>query len=126
MNSLQSIFHDDFENSREICIQYIFHVIKNLHKEMHICFPTIGDDRSRQYAADAGVLAAVLRFWIHKTWLVETFSYKSSMNSLQYIFHDFFENSSEIYIQYIFHVIKNLHKEMHILFSTVGDDGSRQ
>ena len=25
------------------------------------------------------------------------------MNSLQYIFHDFFENSSEIYIQYIFH-----------------------
>ena len=48
------------------------------------------------------------------------------MNSLQYIFHGFFENSSEIYIQYTFHVIKNLHKEMHIFFSTIGDDGIRQ
>ena len=58
--------------------------------------------------------------------LVDNFSQKSSMNSLQYIFHGFFENSREIYIQYIFHVIKNLHKEMHMFFSTIGDDGIRQ
>ena len=93
---------------------------------MHILFSTIGDDGSRQYGWDAGVLAAVVWNWIRKTWLVENCSHKSSINLLQYIFHDFFENSREIYIQYIFHVIKNLHKEMHILFPTIGDEGSRQ
>ena len=61
----------------------------------------------------ACVLAAVLRFPLAKTIRAENCSHTSSMNLLQYIFHGFFENSSEIYIQYIFHVIKNLHKEMH-------------
>ena len=110
MNSLQYIFHDFFENSSEICIQYIFHVIKNLHKEMHIFFPTIGDDGIRQCREYRGVLAAVLRFSLPKTLLVEHFSHKSSMNSLQYIFHGFFENSSEIYI-YIYSIHVSRYKE---------------
>ena len=41
------------------------------------------------------VLAAVLRFWIHKTNSVDFFSHKSSMISLQSIFHDSFENSRD-------------------------------
>ena len=46
-------------NSREKCIEYIFHVIKNLHKEMHIFFSTIGDDGSRQSATDAASFVRV-------------------------------------------------------------------
>ena len=67
---------------------------------MHICFSTIGDDGSRQCRSYAAILAAVLRFSNDKSVTVEHFSHKSSMNSLQYIFH----------------VIKNLHKEMHMFF----------
>ena len=36
--AIQYIFHDCFENSREICIQYIFHDCLNLHREMHMFF----------------------------------------------------------------------------------------
>ena len=82
---------------------------------MHI-FSTIGDDGSRQDWSDAAILAAVVWNSLPKTVCVENCSHKSSMNSLQYIFHCFFENSSEICIQYIFHVIKNLHKENAHLF----------
>ena len=79
-------------------------------------FSTIGGDGSRQCPSVAASFVRV--FWnsLPKTVCVDFFSHKSSMNSLQYIFHGFFENSREIYIQYIFHVIKNLHKEMHMFF----------
>ena len=77
---------------------------------MHILFSTIGDDGSRQVASDAASFVRV--FWnpLPKTSCVEICSHKSSINLLQSIFHD----------------IKNLHEEMHIFFSTIGDDGSRQ
>ena len=84
-------------------LQYIFPVIKNLHKKTLCSFSTIGDDGSRQYRWESPIFVRVLRIWMYNSRLVENCSHKSSMNSLQYIFHDFFENNSEICIQYIFH-----------------------
>ena len=77
---------------------------------MHMFLSTIGDDGSRQAPPVSAILAAVLRFSLLKTLCVEHFSHKSSINSLQSIFHD----------------INNLHKESTCFFSTTGDDGSRQ
>ena len=50
-----------FQNSREKCIQYMFPVVKNLHKKTFCSFSTIGDDGSRQSRSYAAILAAVLR-----------------------------------------------------------------
>ena len=58
--AIQYIFHDCFENSREICIQYIFHDCLNLHREMHMFFSTIGEVRSRQCRSDAASFVRVV------------------------------------------------------------------
>ena len=88
MNSLQYIFHITNWTWREKCIQYIFPVIKNLHKKTAYIFSTIGDDGSRQCPSESPIFVRILRFPIHNSRLVEHFSHESSINSLQCIFHD--------------------------------------
>ena len=53
-------FPDVNSNSREKCIEYIFHIVKNLHKEMHMFFSTIGDDGSRQYCSVSPIFVRLL------------------------------------------------------------------
>ena len=96
-------------------LQYIFHVIKNLHKEMHMFFSTIGEVRSREVTSDAASFVRV--FWKSVLFFVlKKCNGKYKGLAIQYIFHDCFENSREICIQYIFHDCLNLHREMHMFF----------
>ena len=64
--AIQYIFHCFFENSSEICIQYIFHDCLNLHKEnAYVFFSTIGEVRSRQSSPDA---ASFVRVFFEKVY----------------------------------------------------------
>ena len=98
------IFHDCFENSREICIQYIFHDCPRLQQEnAHVFFPLLA-------ATGAASIAQYRLFSLQFCEKVILFvivakicngKYKGL--AIQYIFHDCFENSREICIQSIFH-----------------------
>ena len=101
--AIQYIFHCFFENSREICIQSIFHDCLNLHKENARVFSTIGEVRSRQQGSVAASFVRV--FWKSVLFFVmkKNCNGKTKGLAIQYIFHCCFENSRERCIQYIFH-----------------------
>ena len=111
---------------------------KSIHFSIYIrkpyvfFFPTIGDDGSRQAPSDAASFVrvfwkSVLFFVMKKTcngktkglaiqYIFHCFFENSTEIWIQYIFHCFFENSTEICIQYIFHDCLNLHKENSLVF----------
>ena len=92
-----------FENSCEICIQYIFHDCLNLHKETaHVFF-----HYWRSQEPPVGIRCGEFRSSFLKKCVVfrneKNCNGKTRGLAIQYIFHCFFENSREICIQYIFH-----------------------
>ena len=95
-------------------------------RKMHMFFSTIGEVRSRQSSPDAASFVRVV--WKSVLFLMggKLCNGKTKGLAIQYIFHCFFENSSEICIQYIFHDCLNLHKENAHVFSTIGEVRSRQ